>query len=355
MQAETIAEARRQIEICNACRYCEGYCAVFPAIARQRSFSDGDVTQLANLCHNCRGCHYACQYAEPHVFAVNLPAILAEARQESWRDHAWPAGFARAFERSGTAIAVSLVISLAAFIWVARSLAPAGGVGFYAVISHATMVAIFLPAFLLPLAAVAVSLRRYWSAVGGTALDWRDLARAGHSAGRLDNLSGGQGQGCNFEKEDRFTNARRWLHQAVLAGFLLCFASTSAGTILHYGFDSPAPYGPLSLPKLFGVPGGLLLCIGTLGLALLKLKADQALGLARAWGGEMAFVMLLFLVSASGLALYAATGTAAVPALLVLHLAAVLTFFVLTPYSKMAHGFYRFAALVREAQSRRRD
>jgi hypothetical protein len=29
-----IAEARRQVEICNACRYCEGYCAVFPAINR---------------------------------------------------------------------------------------------------------------------------------------------------------------------------------------------------------------------------------------------------------------------------------------------------------------------------------
>jgi precorrin 3B synthase CobZ len=62
-------EARRQIEICNACRYCEGYCDVFPAMTRQRAFSDGDITQLANLCHNCRGCYYACQYTEPHEFA----------------------------------------------------------------------------------------------------------------------------------------------------------------------------------------------------------------------------------------------------------------------------------------------
>ena len=27
-----IEEAARQVNICNACRYCEGYCAVFPAI-----------------------------------------------------------------------------------------------------------------------------------------------------------------------------------------------------------------------------------------------------------------------------------------------------------------------------------
>ena len=34
MQTEFIQEARRQIDICNACRYCEGYCSVFPAINR---------------------------------------------------------------------------------------------------------------------------------------------------------------------------------------------------------------------------------------------------------------------------------------------------------------------------------
>ena len=60
MSPDAIAEARRQSEICNACRYCEGYCDVFPAMFRERMFTDGDITQLANLCHNCRGCYYAC-------------------------------------------------------------------------------------------------------------------------------------------------------------------------------------------------------------------------------------------------------------------------------------------------------
>jgi citrate/tricarballylate utilization protein len=56
-----IGEARRQVEICNACRYCEGYCSMFPAMTRQRSCADGDITQLASRCHNCRGCDVACQ------------------------------------------------------------------------------------------------------------------------------------------------------------------------------------------------------------------------------------------------------------------------------------------------------
>jgi citrate/tricarballylate utilization protein len=32
------SEVSRQLQICNACRYCEGFCAVFPAMTRRLSF-----------------------------------------------------------------------------------------------------------------------------------------------------------------------------------------------------------------------------------------------------------------------------------------------------------------------------
>ena len=353
MQIDLLHEARRQIEICNACRYCEGYCSVFPALHRERAFADGDLTQFANLCHNCRGCYYACQYTAPHEFDLNLPKALAEVRQDSWKAMAWPRGFATLFDRSGVAIGFGLVIAFALLFALSQMLRPAAGEGFYAYMSHAVMVSIFAPAFLLPLVAVGMSLRRYWREVGGTPVHWRDLWEACLSAGRMKNLAGGHGEGCNFEDEDRFSHARRWMHQATLYGFLLCFASTCSATILHYGFGLEAPYGVFSLPKILGVPGGLLLCMGTAGLAWLKTKADPELGAPAVWGGEMAFVLLLFAVSATGLLLYAATGTGAVSYLLAVHLATVLTFFLLTPYSKMAHGFFRMAALTREAQVKR--
>lgn len=353
MQADLIQEARRQAEICNACRYCEGYCSVFPAMHADRAFSDGDITQLANLCHNCRGCYYACQYTAPHEFDLNLPKALAEVRQDSWKAHTWPAGFGDLFGRSGLAIAVGLVLCFAVIFAIAQAMRPESGDGFYAYMSHGLMVAIFTPAFLLPLAVVALSLRTYWKSVGGGAFRLVDLWEAVRSAGQMKNLKGGHGDGCNFEDEDRFSHARRHFHQATLYGFLLCFASTSSGTVLHYGFGLEAPYGLFSLPKLFGVPGGILLCIGTAGLAWLKTKADRSLGAPAAWGGEMAFVLLLFFVSFSGLALYAATGTAAVQTLLAIHLGSVLAFFLLTPYSKMVHGFFRMAALTRDAMLKR--
>lgn len=88
---------------------------------------------------------------------------------------------------------------------------------------------------------------------------------------------------------------------------------------------------------------------GAIGLGLLKLRADPALGAARVWGGEMAFILLLGAVSLTGLALYAATGTSIVGPLLAIHLATVMALFLLMPFSKMVHGFFRLAALVAEA------
>ncbi|MFC0160110.1 tricarballylate utilization 4Fe-4S protein TcuB [Mameliella alba] len=349
---DTIAEARRQVEICNACRYCEGFCDAFPAMFAERVFGDGDIVQIANLCHNCRGCYYSCQYTEPHEFALNLPKALADVRVDSWDRYGWPGGLGALFQRRGVALSAALVAGIALLFLAQTMLTPANGDGFYAVLSHTVMVAIFLPAFLFPMAVLALGLRAYWRDVGGAPVRWAHLRRAALRAGQLKNLDGGQGQGCNFEKGDRYSQARRHAHQATFWGFLLCFASTSSGTLMHYLLGLEAPYGLLSLPKLLGVPGGLLLTLGAFGLAGLKLKADPQLGAQKAWGGEMAFVLLLGMTGLTGLILYAVSGTGAVPAMLALHLGAVLTLFLTTPYSKMAHGFYRFAALVRDAQQR---
>jgi citrate/tricarballylate utilization protein len=88
----------------------------------------------------------------------------------------------------------------------------------------------------LPLVSVAISLRGYWREIGGARIRWGEVMRATRAAATLKNMDGGQAQGCNFEVDDRYCDRRRWLHQAVMFGFLLRFAATSAGTILHYVF-----------------------------------------------------------------------------------------------------------------------
>ena len=352
MSNEIVDSARRQIEICHACRYCEGYCSVFPAITRHKTFSIADISQLANLCHNCRGCYYACQFTEPHEYAINLPRAFAQLRKSSWQQHAWPGFMAALFARNAMVVCVVLVLATAFLFALISNAAASSEAGFYAYLSHTAMVALFLPAFVLPCISVAISIKRYWHHVGGAPVKARHLHAAFSSVAKMKELDGGHGEGCNFEDTDRFSNSRRWFHQATMYGFLACFVATSLGTVYHYVLNDPAPYPLFSLPKLFGVAGGIALCIGTAGLLWLKTKSDDKPADQQSMAGEYAFTGLLFAVSATGLLLYAATDSAAVSWLLPLHLGTVLAFFLLLPYSKMVHGFYRLAALVRDAQLR---
>src|SRR5437899_6308849 len=116
--------------ICNACRYCEGYCAVFPAMERRLNFSEADIHYLANLCHNCAECYYACQYAPPHEFAVNVPKTLAGIRGRSYQQYAWPTTLAGAFRKNGLAVALVLALCVIASLIAAASLGGAGGADF---------------------------------------------------------------------------------------------------------------------------------------------------------------------------------------------------------------------------------
>ena len=353
MQSSHLQEARRQAQICNACRYCEGFCAVFPALEEFRRFEDGDLVHLANLCHDCRGCYYACQYTAPHEFDLNFPKALAQVRQDSWVHFAWPQSFATMFHRNGTMIAALMLLACISFFVLMVLFPSSGGEGFYSAISHEVMVAIFTPAFLVPLGCIAISIRRYWRATSTDSADLTQFTSALGSVVKMKNLAGGHGEGCNFEDQDRFSQSRRYAHQLMLYGFVLCFASTCSGAILHYVFDQPAPYPIWSFPKVFGISGGVAMSIGGFWMAALKWKAQRLVGDHRIWGGEMAFVLLLCLIAVSGLALYGLgqLSKGLLIGLLGLHLGSVITLFLLLPYSKMVHGFFRLAALVKNPGS----
>src|SRR4030081_1867876 len=112
----TLAEADRLMTVCNSCRYCEGLCAVFPAMEMRRAFPDGDLNYLANLCHGCGACYYDCQFAPPHEFNVNVPRVLAKARADSYAAYTWPRAFAPMFAKNGLAISLVAAFCVAAFI-----------------------------------------------------------------------------------------------------------------------------------------------------------------------------------------------------------------------------------------------
>ena len=354
------SEVGRQLQICNACRYCEGYCAVFPAMTRRLEFNPADIHYLANLCHNCGACLHACQYAPPHEFAVNVPQAMARVRVQTYAEHAWPPGLGRLYQRNGLTLALALSAALALFLMLAAlsqgslwGAAPGGN--FYAVFPHNLMVGLFLPLFAFVLLALGIGVARFWRQVspGDAALSSAPaVAEAAHDALRLKYLGGGHGQGCNNE-DDAWSQARRRFHHLTFYGFMLCFAATSVATVYHYGFGWVAPYGWTSVPKLLGTVGGIGLVAGPAGLWWLNRRRDPAHGDVAQKPMDLGFIALLFLVSASGLALALGKSTPALPLLLCLHLGAVMAFFATMPYGKFAHGVYRAAALLKWAIERR--
>ncbi len=354
------AEVARQLQICNACRYCEGFCAVFPAMTRRLEFPKADVHFLANLCHNCGACLHACQYAPPHEFAVNVPQAMAQVRGQTYHDYAWPPALGQLYKRNGLTLSLALAAGLALFLVLAvalkGSLWSAPGADFYALFPHNLLVGLFAPVFLFAVLALALGVRRFWRDItpvtSGAPLQAPASVEATHDVLRLKYLDGGHGDGCPNE-DDAYTLSRRRCHHLTFYGFLLCFAATSVATLYHYLLDLPAPYDLPSVPKLLGAVGGVMLTLGTAGLWRLNLRRDPAHGDAAQKPMDRGFIALLFLIATSGLALWAARGTGAMALLLCLHLGAVMALFATLPYGKFAHGIFRTAALLRHHTERR--
>jgi len=357
---EATTTLRREVEICNACRYCEGFCAVFPAIELKREFAEADLSYLANLCHGCRGCYYACQYAPPHEWGINLPRSFAEVRAESYEDYAWPRPLAGLFQRNGTVMALATAAAIALVLIVTMAIQAPGMIlatravvpgEFYAVIPLAAMQVIGIATFGFSLVALAMSVRNYWRDAGSErTIGLPAVLVALGDVLTLRNLGGG-GHGCN-DNSERFSMTRRWLHHAMAYGFLLCFAATCVGFAYDAVFGWAAPYQFFSVPVLLGTVGGIGLLVGTGGLFAMKLVDDPMPAALKLLGTDVAMLLLLALAAKTGLLLLLLRATGLMPIMLALHLGVILALFVTLPYSKMVHGLYRGAALLRNAMEK---
>ena len=351
------AEADRMLQICNACRYCEGFCAVFPAMTRRIEFTPSVVNYLANLCHNCGACLHACQYAPPHEFGVNIPRIMAQVRKETYITYAWPKAFGALYKSNGLSVSLAVSLSIAFFLLLSAQLngsvfsGPSNG-NFYAIFSHNTLVVMFGAVFGFSLVAIFIGIVQFWKGITAGEISASAAAEATHDALTLKYLGGGHGDGCNNE-DDAFSLWRKRFHHFTFYGFMLCLASTSVATIYHYFLGWHAPYPLSSLPVILGTLGGIGLLIGPVGLLYLNLQRNSAHGDASQKPMDRAFIVLLFLISASGLLLLAYRDTVAMAFLLALHLGFVMGFFLTMPYGKFAHGLYRVAALLKNSIEKR--
>lgn len=355
---EHLKEANRVMTICNACRYCTGFCAVFPAMERRRTFDTKDLTYLSNLCFECRACYYACQYAPPHEFAVNVPEALSHLRVDTYADHAWPRVLSGLYRNNPllvglvTAVCVALAFVLTLVFQGSSTLFSShyGDGAFFAVVPYGAMV---LPATVMLLYSVFALLAGFVSFWRRTRGDMSDLINpsafvtATKDAFGLQYLKGG-GDGCNYPDE-KFSKSRVWHHHLVFYGFLLDFAATTTAAFFHHFLNWESPYPYLSLPVILGTLGGIMMCIGTVGLFHLKFRSDREPAEEKMLSMDRSFLIMLFATSFTGLLLLVFRETSAMGTLLVIHLGVVAGLFLTLPYGKFAHAVYRYGALIQNA------
>jgi len=363
VQLEALAEANRQITICNACRYCEGYCAVYPAMELRRTFTDGDLLYLANLCFDCRACLYACQFAPPHPFGVNIPKALADVRADSYKRFTWPAALAPLLDRNlgvvlgvVAATVVAVLVLLAVIDHPGRLVQAQVGPGaFYVIAPYAATVAAMSAIVVYGLAVFTTGAIRFWREVDTTPTElispsafWQATTDA------LDlRYQRGGGNGCFYPTAQR-SQARRIYHQLVFFGFLLDIASTSLAAIYQDWLGIMPPFSLLSLPVILGTLGGIGLIVGCAGLLWLKARSDPTAATQRMLTMDVAFLVVLLLAASTGMLTLIFRETGAMGVLYALHLGVVAAFFITMPYGKFAHIVYRYAALVRKSVEQRR-
>ena len=352
-----IEEANRQLTICNACRYCEGYCAVFPALERRVDVTPGDTIFIANLCHDCRACYYACPFTPPHEFAIDLPRALSRVRRASYGRYAPLAALRRIFDAGARGIALAtgaaLLLVLAAVVMAtggagALGVAHVGPGAFYEVVPWLLMVVPGMALGAYVVLALAIGATRFLRETGARPVDLVDrdaLLTAAWEAITLRWLRGG-GEGCHYPTA-AVSGSRTVLHALVAGGFVAALASTMIAAFEQDVLDVLPPYPLLSAPVLVGAAGGIAMIVGSAGLLVLKRRTDADLRSDELVEFDVAFLVTIGLSSLTGMLVLAFRDTALMPALLVAHLAVLATLYVTAPYGKFAHATYRYAALVR--------
>lgn len=360
-----VDEANRQLTICNACRYCETYCPVFPALERRTTLADVDVVSLANLCHDCQACYQACMYVPPHEFGVNLPAALSAVRKETYAHYAWPARVAGRFQRHAFA---SLGLVFLALIILTISVSSEGSWGhfftadvhpgaFYRIIPFLGMLIPALAGGVFILVVLGAGFLRFWRASGASASElfswpaWRDATSA---ALRLTHMRGG-GNECYYPTPFRPSATRRRLHFLVMWGFVATFISTCLAAIWQDLLHTTPPFAVLSAPVLFGILGGVALIVGTSGLIRLKFQSGADATSTAMRSMDLAFLATLNAVSITGMLTLILRDTAVLGVSLDVHLACLFALYVTAPYGKFVHFVYRFAAILQDAVERLRS
>ncbi len=303
------------------------------------------------LCHQCNDCTAYCpRGAKPGE-------VLGAIRKQTIKQYSAPSVLVDIVNNQKLmpliflipAVLVAIVIAMTGTLGI-----PDGAVIFTKMIPVLPIQILFTPALIFGVAVGALGVKKFWA----------DMKLAnGVSSGDLKTsiidtakqvLSHEKFKDCD-ESKDRYTS-----HLVLFYSFVILGITTAIGAlyidILH--MESPFSIGYGTPVKLFGIVGAAAIVVGTLLMINNRFKNQETLGLGSYF--DWLLIGIIGVVGFSGtlayLARLAGIGMVAYPVYFI-HLVFVFSLFIYLPFSKLAHMFYRGAAMCfmkysgREAQA----
>jgi len=333
-----INEGIRQLTICNACRYCEGYCAVWEAIELKSFLNKSDAIHLANLCHDCRDCYYACPFNEPeHEYALNIPKALGNIRSVSYSTFVKPKIMRHVLESSPFVIYILVILSAfatLAFPILYYGLSGFSQIPFVHLITPEEFKVITLSVYAYTLILWIFEGYSYWKTIKeGSSLSLRGTLNGIFEVLAHKNFMGG-GTGCKVPGE-RSTFLRAILHILVFYGFIVALISIS----VYPEFDPLVSFSYMS--------AALAISIGAVGLTLLHIVDKKQIRSPELSKIDYPFTSLLILIGITGIPIFFLHSGFWLNFDFLYHDALVLILFLLAPFSKFIHPVFRLISLIK--------
>ncbi|WP_393971624.1 hypothetical protein OXIME_000194 [Oxyplasma meridianum] len=334
-----INEARRELIICNSCRYCEGYCDVWDAIERKTEFSKNDIFHFSNLCHDCRECFYVCPFVEPHEYKLNIPKALSKVRQYSYQEFSTPKKMSWVYNKMSLLtllLTIAAIAVLFSFFALSHGFSSFTGhyVGILQAIPISTFKVISIAIYVYVLSLWSVEGYLYWRAIkNDNSIKFSSILAAAWDVIWHKNFRGGSA-GCNYPTEDS-KKSRLYFHPLVFFGFIIDWVS-----IIFYPFTNNLVFWIYTV-------GSAMIFIGASSLLYMKLVSNKTLENLDMRKIDFPFTVLLLLAGLTGMVFPLLLSYPEWVIVFLLHDAFIFSIFILAPYSKFMHPIYRYISLIR--------
>jgi len=221
---------------------------------------------------------------------------------------------------------------------------------------HQYIYYIFITSTHLAALFLAISLVKFWNMLGTSSASGGNPGPAGPTQGNI--VASAIATVKEIVTHAKFktcqANSHRYLgHLGIMYGFLLLAIGTAIEILMIIG-GTDLPLSQLSVPKILGHIGFLALIAGLIIVIRHRMSEDQSVSKASYQDWYLLLVLLAVAVTGQALEIIRFTRIAWLAyATYVVHLTFVFSLIGYFPYSKFAHMFYRFVAILHSKYSGR--